>query len=404
MGILPFRPSPARLSGTMSPEDKVRMIAALDHDARTPQQILSFSHKRMGILVGQMLDPNLDGEALRELVRKLQQEVATASTVGRRLTDLQQDLVDALRLDFDDTQAQPRTISADELIHRARKGNEHLAATYGVEIRGVASRLKFVADERWVERVLNNLIVNAVAHSHGTKVLIGARQRDGDILFEVRDNGRGMKPEAVARVFEPLAPPSLPGIGHSLARSGLGLYVVRLYVERMGGAVDCHSAQGAGTRFEVRLPGPVTRGEKRRKRDDAAILEAVRNKVVAIIDDDAEMLRTVERMFETLGVTVLPAEEPVAFFVALGDATRRPDLFLMDFQLKGQDIVNCLSMVRRRWENPPIIILTGHHNQQALLQISKTVPVMRKPLNEARFDQVLEVLAGQADLPEAGFL
>jgi len=222
----------------------------------------------------------------------------------------------------------------------------------------------------------------------------------------VRDNGRGMKPEAVARVFEPLTAPSVPGIGHSAARSGLGLYNVRLFTQRMGGSVTCYSEPRAGTTFEVRLPGPVTRGERRRRRSDAQIIEAVKNKIVAVLDDDIEMLKSTERMFEGLGVTVFSGDDPLRWFNAMAGVPRMPDLFLMDYQLKGQDVELTLSMVKRKFsdKNPRIIIVTGHMNNAALLRMSKTVPVLRKPLNEARFDQVLEILAGQSELPEAGFL
>ena len=98
--------------------------------------------------------------------------------------------------------------------------------------------------------------------------------------------------------------------------------------------------------------------------------------------------------------------DPVPWLNGLAEVQRMPDLFLMDYQLKGQDVELTLNMVKRKWsdKNPRIIVLTGHLSNPSLQRISMSTPVLRKPLNDARFNQVLEILAGHATMPEAGFL
>lgn len=400
-----FRP-PGRLTGNLSPEDKVRMVASIDHDARTPQHVLSLALLRMELLAAEMDNPDADIATLREKAKRLQDELVTVIASTRQVMDLQQDIVDALRLDLDDTEAKVRTMQAYDVLRRAYLNNVGLAAKLAITLKEGRSRLTFVADERWVDRILNNLIANAIRHSHGSKIFLGARHRGGDIVFEVRDNGRGLKPEALARVFEPLTAPRVPGVGRSAASSGLGLYIVRRYAELMNGSVACRSAPGAGTCFEVRLPGPVTFLEERPKRLDPETRMLVKNKFVAVLDDDPEVLKLTERLFESMGVKVFSQEEPVRWFNGLSEVHRMPDLFLMDYQLRGQDVELTLNMVRLKWSDrkPRIIVVTGHLNNPALVRISKTVPVLRKPLNAARIDLLLGILSGQTELPEAGFL
>lgn len=132
----------------------------------------------------------------------------------------------------------------------------------------------------------------------------------------------------------------------------------------------------------------------------------VKNKFVAVLDDDPEVLKLTERLFESMGVKVFSQEEPVRWFNGLSEVHRMPDLFLMDYQLRGQDVELTLNMVRLKWSDrkPRIIVVTGHLNNPALVRISKTVPVLRKPLNAARIDLLLGILSGQTELPEAGFL
>lgn len=393
-----------RLTDTMTAEERARVVVALDHDARQPQHAIEMGLRNLRLIASDLEAGRVDAESQAALLQRMKAELASVQAAVRQVVDTQQDLVDAIRLEFDDTRPSPRTIRADDLIERARKSNRTLAGA--IELRGARSRLTFVSDERWVERILNNLIANAVWHSDGTRIFISARRRGGDIVFEVRDNGRGMAPDKVARVFEPLKAPTLSPIGYSAARSGLGLYNVRLFTERLGGAVDCISAPGHGTLFRVRLPGPVETIERPLRLRGGIAADQARNKMVAVLDDDEQVLRTTERLLEQLGIEVYADNDPLRWLNAVVDLKRMPDLFLLDFQLKGQDCSLQLDIVRRKWgeEKPKVIVVTGHTHNPTLLRIAQTVPVLQKPLSDPKFELILEVLAGRRDLPEAGFL
>ncbi|MEP6609217.1 MAG: ATP-binding protein [Burkholderiaceae bacterium] len=399
-----FRPK-SRLTGTMTPEERVRVVVALDHDGRQPQTTLAMSLRNLRILIND-LDAAGTVRSLQTTLPSVKAELVAVQAAVRQITDLQQDLIDAIRLELDDTRPTPRSINADEIIERACKSNMTLAKDLDISLRGAQSRMAFIADERWVDRILNNLIANAIWHSNGKNILIGARPAGDDIAFEVRDNGRGIKPEAVARIFEPIEAPSLTPIGYSAARSGLGLYNVRLYTERMGGTVTCVSEPRRGTLFRVRLPGPVTRVAPRPRLRDMETARLAKNKLVAILDDDVSLLRTTERLFGSLGVEVFAHHEPMAWLNGVVEMKRMPDLVLLDYQLKNSDCTTYLDVIRRRWggDGLKVIVVTGHARNPNLLKISEQVPVLRKPLTEATFGLILDVLAERRQLPEAGFL
>ena len=388
----------------MTPEERARVVVALDHDARQPQHAIEMGLRNLRLIVSDLEAGRVDAESQAALLHRMRAELASVQAAIRQVVDTQQDLVDAIRLEFDDTRPSPRTIRADDLIERVCKSNRGLAGA--ISVRGAHSRLTFVSDERWVERILNNLIANAVWHSDGNKIFLSARRRGGDIVFEVRDNGRGMGAEKVARVFEPLKAPMLSPIGQSAARSGLGLYNVRLFTERLGGTVDCVSEPAKGTLFRVRLPGPVAIAAPQPRATDGTAARKARNKMVAMLDDDVQVLRTTERVFEGLGIEVYADHDPLRWLNVVTDLKRMPDLFLLDFQLKGQDCSLQLDIVRRKWgdQKPKVIIVTGHTRNPNLLRLAQTVPVLQKPLSDPKFDLILEVLAGQRELPEAGFL
>lgn len=396
--------SRGRLTGAMSAEERARVVVALDHDARQPQHAIEMGLRNLRLLVGEMAEGKAASIFQDELVQRLQAELASVQAAARQIVDTQQDLVDAIRLEFDDTRPTPRTVRVDDVISRAVKSNRVLAAT--VKLHGVPSRLAFVADERWTERILNNLISNAIWHSGASRILIGARRRGSDIVFEVRDNGRGMQQDKVDRVFDPLKLPAFAPAGYSAARSGLGLYNVRLFTERMGGTVECKSAPGLGALFRVRLPGQVQRLNAKPLIRNRRSAQGYLNKIVAVLDDDEQVLQTTARLFESLGIEVYADSDPLRWLSVVTELKRMPDLFLLDFQLKGQDCSLQLDIVRRKWgeARPKVIVVTGHADNPALQKISASVPVLRKPLSDPHFELILDVVSGTRSLPEAGFL
>ena len=388
----------------MTAEERARLVAAIEHDMRQPQHSIEMGLRTLRLVVTDLKARRFDEATFDSLLQRMTEELASVQAANRQARDTQQDLFDAIRFEFEATPPQNRTLRSDDLIERVSKSNRCLAGE--IQVRGIRSRLAFVSDERWIERILNNLVGNAIWHSRGKRIVIGARRSGSGIVFEVRDDGRGMSPEEVARVFEPLRPPALSTIEASAARSGLGLYTVRLFAERLGGGVDCSSCVGRGTLFRVTLPGPVTTMEPMPRLNESPSAEAARNKLVAILDDDLSVLRATERAFESLGVEVYADHDPLRWLNVVTDFKRVPDLILLDFQLGKQQCNLHLDIVRRKWtgQRVPVIVVTGHADHPGATYVSRLAPVLQKPLSDQKFNLLLDVLAGRLPLPDAGFM
>jgi CheY-like chemotaxis protein len=263
----------------------------------------------------------------------------------------------------------------------------------------------FNSDERWVQRILNNLLVNAVWHSSGSKVLLGARRRGDSIVFEVRDNGRGMSQVKGAEVFEPVRRLSSSVAGHPSARSGLGLYIVQLLSERLGGSVECISSPECGTLFRVRLPGPVRYGQLAKPSRGVNVGDEHRNKLVAILDDDPRTLREAERYFVQAGVEVYADQDPLRWLGVITDLENMPDLVLLAYRLKGHDCSLQLDVINRRWSDrkPNVVVLTAAH-ADLVENILNAVPLIEKPISQAKLERLLDILKGTVSLPSSGYL
>ncbi len=120
-------------------------------------------------------------------------------------------------------------------------------------INQVPRDLIISADASLVRRVFQNLISNAIKHTHNGEVWIGARQSAAQSAVEcwVRDSGVGIPKDQLARVFDE-AEHGAPG--ESGASLGLGLAIVKTFVEAHGGQVTAESEQGRGSTFRFTLP------------------------------------------------------------------------------------------------------------------------------------------------------
>jgi signal transduction histidine kinase len=117
-----------------------------------------------------------------------------------------------------------------------------------------------IADRIAMEQIMGNLLANAVAYLNpdrpGEIIVTGERHADVTVVH-VRDNGRGIAAEDIAKVFEPfrrVGRQDVPG-------EGMGLAYVRMLVRRHGGDIRCHSTLGVGTTFTFTIAHQLAEGE-----------------------------------------------------------------------------------------------------------------------------------------------
>jgi signal transduction histidine kinase len=219
---------------------KSAVVALASHELRTPlTALLGFSE----LLATRAFSPQevrrLAGIVSRETERlaRLVDDVLDLSRMERGLP---------LRLAPVPTDVAAAVQSAVDLFRRGR-------ATHRVAAECDAELPRALADPDALDRILKNLISNAIKYSpEGTAVRVRASARDGVVTLVVEDQGRGIAPDALARIFEPYF--RAPEAAQTVRGTGLGLAVVKSLVDAHGGAIDVTSALGEGTRFTVQLP------------------------------------------------------------------------------------------------------------------------------------------------------
>jgi signal transduction histidine kinase len=146
------------------------------------------------------------------------------------------------------------------VVAGATGATAHLLAARGhrLTVSLPAGPVSLVADPVRIEQVLANLLANAAKFTdRGGDIRLTARAEAGQVVLRVRDNGRGIAPDLLPRVFDPFW--QGPGRGENCAGGlGLGLALVKSLVESHGGSVAARSdGPGTGAEFVVRLPARV---------------------------------------------------------------------------------------------------------------------------------------------------
>ena len=112
-------------------------------------------------------------------------------------------------------------------------------------------RQSLMLDRMRLDQIVTNFIGNAIKYGAGKPIEVSAARCGGDVVISITDHGIGLDEEDHARVFERFARAVSP---ESFAGLGLGLWIVRVYVDAMGGTVRVQSRLGEGATFSAALP------------------------------------------------------------------------------------------------------------------------------------------------------
>lgn len=217
-------------------------VANISHELRTPVSVIQTSAETL--LDGALEDPKFS----REFVERIERHAS-------RMTSIIEGLLDLARLEAGQQSLAKESVtlraSAERALDlvQAQVRDKHLA----VDLR-ITHDLTVHADQKGVDQVVSNLVVNAVKYSdpHGA-VVIDAHAKKGWVRFEIADDGPGIAPEHRERVFERFYRID-KGRSRETGGTGLGLAIVKHLTLAMGGTVGIEPREPRGAIFWVRLP------------------------------------------------------------------------------------------------------------------------------------------------------
>ena len=360
---------------------KSRFFAAASHDLRQPLHALS-------LFVAALKARNHQTEA-QTLIDNIEASTATMELLFNALLDIS-------RLDAGTIEARPVHFSLQKMLDDLNKQFCALAAEKHLKLRFRPCDVTLFSDPLLLERILVNLVANAIRYTDDGGVLVACQRRGRLVRLSVIDTGRGIAPEQQESVFHEFVQL------HNAARDrnkglGLGLAIVSRLGRLLGHRVELRSRPGHGSVFSIDVPC----GNVEQIQAPAAALmpgQIPADALVVLVDDESAILRGMAELFDNWHIDLVTAHSANEALQWLNSLGRVPDVIVSDYRLPDDtDGIEVIQRMRAKFgRDIPAILVTGDTAPDTILRISRAgFPLLHKPLRPAKLRALLTHLIQQ---------
>ena len=361
---------------------KSRFLASVSHDLRQPMQAVSLTLNTLE----QLLLRNAGGAKSQRLIEDnltgLQHSVEYLNSMFEALVSISRLDASALKINIE-YQEIDTLFKNLEYEYLKVAAEEHLS--FDIAVPKVFNQYLVKTDIHLLERLLRNLITNAIRYTPKGGVRLAARLAGDSLDIRVVDTGLGVPSSMRSRIFDEFVQIRSPLAREQNVGMGLGLSIAKRLSGLLGSAIRLSTHAGLGSTFSFKLPvkkAAVTASVYRRSLDDQAGLERLEQMLLVVIDDDPTICEATKMMLELYGAQVITAESGDAAIQSLIFSPRTPDLILSDYRLIDETGLECIEKIRGEFnEDIPAIIVTGDTapNELKLLQ-DGGLEVLYKPV------------------------
>jgi two-component system, sensor histidine kinase len=342
----------ARRDAETATRAKTQFFAAASHDLRQPLHAMG--------LFAEALRQRAGDSEVASLVNSINQSVDA-------LEGLFSELLDITRIDSGGVEVQTAPVRIQDLFARLRLHFEPAAFEKGLALRFHGAHRWAHTDALLLERILRNLVSNAIRYTEDGGVLVACRPRGEHLLLQVWDSGIGMAPDHLARAFDefyqvqgqrPLEPHQQKGLG-------LGLAIVKRLADLLGAPLDVRSQPGRGTVFSLSVPvGRAIPLAASRVGGNAAALDlSLQQRRIVVVEDEPAVRAGLTVLLQGWGASVEAFDGLAALQAWLSRSPpQAPDLLIVDYRLAdGHTGLDALAALRARWAGHtlPAIVVTG---------------------------------------------
>jgi two-component system, sensor histidine kinase len=354
----------ARHEAEVANRAKTQFFTAASHDLRQPLHA-------MGLFAEALRQRSHDPE-VAQLVNSINESVDA-------LEGLFSELLDITRIDSGGVEVNPQSFSVGDIFRKLRLHYEPTAFEKGLGLRFRGSKHVALADPLLVERILRNLLSNAIRYTVDGSVLVSARRIGETVRLQVWDTGPGIGEEERVRVFEEFY--QVPGtptaaLGDHKKGLGLGLAIVKRLALLMQAPISLGSQKGRGSVFTLDLPvGKAPRAGVREPQGKGPLGLTLGGRLIVIVEDEPAVRQGLEVLLRGWGASIEAFESVGAtrdWAAASDPKLVKPALIIADYRLEqGETGVAAIDALRERFGHAvPAIVVTGSsmtgHDKEAM--------------------------------------
>jgi signal transduction histidine kinase/CheY-like chemotaxis protein len=358
---------------------KSRFLAAASHDLRQPIHAL-------GLYIGALRNAALTPDLLA-IAGRMETSIEAMDRLFAAILDIS-------RLDAGVVEVRAEVFALDQLVAPVCEEFREEARRKGLRLSCEPGGGYVYADRVLLERILRNLLSNAVRYTDQGEVRVRSRARAGWIALQVWDTGCGVAKADLPLIFEEYFQ-----VGNNERDRekglGLGLAIVRRLTTLLGAEVGARSRLGRGSCFEVRLPMGRT--------SDASVWSAPAEGsaapeagLVVVADDEAAVRDAMGAALSGWGYEVLATENGCDALADLETSGLRPALLVCDLRLrKGEDGLAVVAQFRARFGAEfPAVLMTGDTAPERVAQAhASDICLLHKPVSSGKLRAIVRNLA-----------
>jgi len=369
---------------------KSRFLAAASHDLRQPLHAL-------GLLVAQLRDSGAAHER-----RRLTERIGAAVA---EMNELFNALLDVSRLDAGSLSADLEAFPIADLLAKIERTFAHTVHDKGLSLHVVSNSGWVRSDAILLERILLNLVSNAVRYTSRGGVLIGCRRRGDRLRIEIWDTGPGIPENQQQYIFDEFYQVPDPDRDRR-GGLGLGLAIVDRFRRLLDHPIAVRSRIGKGSCFSIEVPlcAAAPKGVEPAPHPEVAAPTAEHGLVLAV-DDDPLVLGAMRGLLASWGYGVIACGSHDDVVAEVAAAARRPDLIIADFHLSGgRTGIETIEHVRARFgADIPAFLVSGDTSPERLQQSrAGGYMLLHKPVSPMTLRTLLVRPGGDGHTPPAG--
>ncbi len=360
---------------------KSRFLTAASHDLRQPVHALS-------LFVGALRGHELPREVGR-LVEHIKSSVAALDGLFLALLDIS-------RLDAGVVEPRLQSIALQPLFERLERDFAAEADSRGIGLRFYPCSLWVRTDLQLLERILRNLISNAIKYTDCGRVVVGCR-RGPSISLQVWDTGRGIPADRIEDVFEEFYQLHNPERDRGKGL-GLGLAIVRRLTLLLDHRLTLKSVVGRGSVFSLSLP--LSAPADTVSPPLQTVSGGLHRGFILVIDDETAIQQAMRSLLTSWGHEVVCAGSGAEMLDRIADCPRQPDLIICDYRLRGDE--NGIAVIRQLQfeynEEIPALLITGDTASDRLNEARDSgFLLLHKPVPNSRLRAAISNLMTRTD-------
>jgi signal transduction histidine kinase/FixJ family two-component response regulator len=366
----------ARRAAESANRAKDEFLAMLGHELRNPLA---------PILTALQLMQLRDSEASKKERSIIERHVG-------HLVHLVDDLLDVARIARGSIELRRTHVELAEIIARSVEMTSPLIEQrrHSLEVSAPSRGLLVDGDPNRLAQIVSNLLTNAAKYTEpGGRISVSAQREGAEVVLRVRDNGIGIAPEMLPRIFDLFAQEQ-QSLDRSQGGLGLGLAIVRNLVTMHGGTITAKSAgRGRGSEFVVRMPA-IAGASDAPTSPDAPVEQPTPDAVrVLVVDDNADAADLLVEMLRQLGhMPAVAYDGPSALDVA---ARFNPEVALLDIGLPVMDGYEVGRRLRETSSKAFLVALTGY-GQDSDRERTRSAGFDMHIVKPITFDAVISVI------------